>query len=233
MSRPDDQTDVARITVTIEATAAPPNNAPVFSEGASATRSVAENAPAGTNVGSPVTATDSDQGDTRTYTLEGTDAASFAIVASSGQIRTRAALDYETKASYTVTVTATDTAGASASITVTVNVTQVVVAVHDCARGAVADASNTGLVSDCEALLGARNVLEGDARLDWSDRRPIAEWEGVYFGGNARARDAGDSPCQGTVRDGPGGAGQPPHADRAESPQQRPERGRFRMSLAG
>ena len=178
-----DGTDAARVTVTIEATAAPPNNPPVFSEGASATRSVAENAPAGTNVGSPVTATDADQGDTRTYTLGGTDAASFDIVPTSGQIRTRAALDYETKASYTVTVTATDTAGASDSITVTVNVTQVVVAVHDCARGAVADASNTGLVSDCEALLGARNVLEGNARLNWSDRRPIAEWEGVYFGG--------------------------------------------------
>ena len=30
----DDGRDIARITVSIEATAAPPNNAPVFSEGA-------------------------------------------------------------------------------------------------------------------------------------------------------------------------------------------------------
>ena len=179
----DDGSDTTQIAVSIEATAAPPNRPPVFSEGSSATRSVSENAPAGTNVGSPVTATDADQGDTQTYSLEGTDAASFAIVSTSGQIRTRAALDYETKASYTVTVTATDTAGGSDSITVTVNVTQVVVAVYDCARGAVADASNTGLVSDCEALLGARNVLEGDARLDWSDVRPIAEWDGIRLGG--------------------------------------------------
>ena len=180
----DDGTDIARITVTIEATAAPPNNPPVFSEGASATRSVREDAAPGTNVGSPVLATDLDQGDTRTYSLGGTDAASFDIVSTSGQIRTRAALDYETKASYTVTVTATDRAGGSDSITVTVNVTRVVVADHDCARGAVADASNTGLVSDCEALLGARNKLENGARiLNWSVARPIAEWDGVYRGG--------------------------------------------------
>ena len=38
----DDTKDIARISVSIEATAAPPNNAPVFSEGASATRSVGE-----------------------------------------------------------------------------------------------------------------------------------------------------------------------------------------------
>ena len=104
----DDGSDTAQIAVSIEATAAPPNRPPVFSEGASATRSVSEDAPAGTNVGSPVSATDADQGDTLTYALGGADAASFTIVAASGQIRTRAALDYETKASYTVTVTATD-----------------------------------------------------------------------------------------------------------------------------
>ena len=178
----DDGTDIARITVAIEATAAPPNNPPVFSA-ATATRSVSEDAAAGTNVGSPVSATDSDPGDTLTYALGGADAASFTIAAASGQIRTSAALDYETRASYTVTVTANDGTVDSVPITVTINVTQVVVAVHDCARGAVADASNTGLVSDCEALLGARNVLEGNARLNWSEVTPIADWEGVYFDG--------------------------------------------------
>ena len=75
----DDQTDIARITVTINATAAPPNNPPVFSEGASTTRSVSAGAQAGTSIGLPVTATDADQGDTLTYSLEGQDAASFDI----------------------------------------------------------------------------------------------------------------------------------------------------------
>ena len=89
-----DGSATSRITVTITVT---PNRAPVFSEGGTATRSVAENEPAGTNVGSPVVATDPDQGDTLTYTLSGADAASFDIVSTSGQIRTRVPLDYETK----------------------------------------------------------------------------------------------------------------------------------------
>ena len=175
-----DGSATSRITVTITVT---PNRAPVFSEGANATRSVAENEPAGTNVGSPVVATDLNQGDTLTYTLDGADAGSFTIVPTSGQIRTNATLDYETKASYVVTVTATDGSLASASIVVTISVIQVVV--HDCAGGgAVADAaSNRGLVSDCEALLSARNTLEGRARLDWSESTPIEQWEGVSISG--------------------------------------------------
>ena len=86
-----DTKDTASIAVTIEATAAPPNNRPVFSA-ATATRSVSEDAAAGANVGSPVSATDRDSGDTLSYTLGGADAASFTIVAATGQIRTRAAL---------------------------------------------------------------------------------------------------------------------------------------------
>ena len=174
-----DGSATSRITVTITVT---PNRAPVFSEGGSATRSVAENA-AGANVGSPVSATDRDQGDTLTYTLSGADAASFDIVSTSGQIRTSATLDYETKASYVVTVTATDRSLASASIVVTISVIQV--AVNDCAGGgAVADAANNrGLVSDCDALLSARNTLEGRARLDWSESTPIEQWEGVSISG--------------------------------------------------
>ena len=61
------------------------NNAPVFAD-ATTTRSVPENSAVGTNVGSAVTATDADS-DTLEYTLEGTDAASFAIVSTSGQIQ--------------------------------------------------------------------------------------------------------------------------------------------------
>ena len=113
----------ATITVTIEVTAAPPNRPPVFSEGASATRSVREDTAAGQPIGSPVRATDADQGDTLTYALEGTDAAAFDIVASSGQIRTLAVLDADTKATYAVTVRATDSRGGSATIDVTITVT--------------------------------------------------------------------------------------------------------------
>ena len=90
----------------------------------SQTRTVAENTPAGRNIGSPVTATDANN-DTLTYSLGGTDASSFAIVAASGQLQTKAVLDYEARSSYTVTVTATDPSNASDTITVTITVTDV------------------------------------------------------------------------------------------------------------
>ena len=105
------------------------NNAPVF-DPAAVSRSVAENTAAGQNVGAAVTATDADTGDTLTYTLGGTDAASFDIVSSSGQIRTKTGVsyDHEAKASYSVIVTASDgtaTATATATATVTISVTDV------------------------------------------------------------------------------------------------------------
>ena len=113
----------ATTTVTVNVTNV--NEDPTFGEGAAATRSVPENTATNTNIGAPVAATDLDAGDTVTYSLGGTDAASFAINASSGQLKTKAALDYETKPTYTVEVTARDASSLSAAITVTVNVTNV------------------------------------------------------------------------------------------------------------
>ena len=100
------------------------NNAPVFADGTTTTRTVAENTAANTNIGSAVSATDADS-DTLTYTLSGTDASSFSIVSTSGQLQTSAALDYETKSSYSVTVSVSDGNGGTDSITVTINVTDV------------------------------------------------------------------------------------------------------------
>ena len=117
------------ITVTIQVTdvsvangdTAVANSAPVFDDGPSTTREIAENTAAGEAIGLPVVATDVDSGDTLTYTLDGTDAASFAIVETSGQLQTRAALDFETKFSYMVTVTVGDgTAEDSIDVTITV-----------------------------------------------------------------------------------------------------------------
>ena len=76
--------DAVCLALTDNSTLTTTNTAPTFAN-PSETRSVAENSPAGTDVGDPVTATDTDSGDTLTYTLEGTDAASFAIVSTSGQ----------------------------------------------------------------------------------------------------------------------------------------------------
>ncbi len=101
------------------------NEAPAFAA-SSAARSVAENSAAGTNVGAAVTATDPDTGDTVTYSLSGTDAASFEIGSSTGQITTKAGVtyDYETKSSYSLTVEASD-GKLSDSIAVTVSLTDV------------------------------------------------------------------------------------------------------------
>ena len=81
--------------------------------------------PAETNIGDPIVATDPNPGDTLTYTLGGTDAASFGIVAGTGQLQTKAALDHETKDSYSVTVTATDSLQLATTINVTIEVNDV------------------------------------------------------------------------------------------------------------
>ena len=101
------------------------NNAPIFADGTSTTRAIAENTASGQNIGSAIAATDADSGDTLTYSLSGTDAASFSIVSTTGQLQTNAALDYETKTTYSVTVSVSDGNGGSDSITVTINVTNV------------------------------------------------------------------------------------------------------------
>ena len=99
------------------------NVAPEFAS-ATTSRTVAENMVAGEDIGNPVAASDAN-GDALTYTLGGTDAASFAIDSDTGQLMTLAALDYETKATYSVTVTASDSGGLSDSIDVTITVTHV------------------------------------------------------------------------------------------------------------
>ena len=102
-----------------------PNTPPTFSL-ESTTREVAENSAGGTNVGLPVTAADADV-DTLTYSLEGTDAASFQIVSTNGQIQTKSGVtyDYETKSSYSMTVRADDGNGGTATIVVAIDLLDV------------------------------------------------------------------------------------------------------------
>ena len=55
---------------------------------------------------------------------------------------------------------------------------------HVCvAGGAVTDVGNPGLMSDCEALLAARDILAGSATLNWSADTPITQWDGVTVDG--------------------------------------------------
>ena len=115
------------ITVTINVTnVVEANTAPEFVDGVSTDRSINENTAAGVNIGNPVSAIDADRHNTLTYTLSGTDAASFDIVSSSGQLQTKASLDFETKRDYMVTVSVSDGENGTDSITVTINVLDVV-----------------------------------------------------------------------------------------------------------
>ena len=101
------------------------NNRPVFSSGATAQRSVAENTRAGQAVGGPVAATDSDS-NTLTYSLDGVHEDLFGFDTGTGQIRTKTPLDYESRSSYSLTVKVDDGTGrnnSSAAISVTITVT--------------------------------------------------------------------------------------------------------------
>ena len=146
---------------------APSNNAPAFAAG-SDTREVAENTPARRNIGAPVTATDADTDDTLAYRLGGTDRASFAINPATGQLMTRAALDHETKPSYTVTVTATDDAGATDTITVTITVTDVDEPVEPVEPVIPGDTNNDGMIDKGEVIAAFRAYVD-----DPSDKSEI------------------------------------------------------------
>ena len=133
------------------------NRLPSFTDGATTTRSVAENTPSGQNIGGAVGATDAD-GDPLTYTLSGTDAASFAIDSTSGQLKTSASLDYESDDSYSVTVGVSDGHGGTDSIAVTVSVT----AVND-APTAVDDTATTTEDTAVDITVTANDTdAEGD-----------------------------------------------------------------------
>ncbi len=97
--------------------------APAFDAGLPTRVEVAENTAADTDIGSPFTATDNDN-DMLTWTLDGTDKASFAVDSGTGQLKTKAALDHEATSSYSVTVTVSDGTG-SDTHEVSVGVTDV------------------------------------------------------------------------------------------------------------
>ena len=104
------------------------NNAPVFDDGASTTRTLSETGGStpltiGSPVGHPVAASDADN-DPLEYRLEGADAGRFTVALGTGQIRTLAntVYDYEVRQSYAVVVNVEDGNGASDTIDVTLEV---------------------------------------------------------------------------------------------------------------
>ena len=116
----DNEGDTAEITVTISVTNG--NDAPMFTDASPADRSVEENTVSGEFFGTPVSATDEDD-DTLTYTIALLVPGAFGIESTTGQLKTSAALDYETKGLYWATVYVSDNRGGTASITVRIGVT--------------------------------------------------------------------------------------------------------------
>ena len=99
-----------------------------FIEGETTTREIAENAPAGTNIGTRLGYSAEGINSCSRVTLRGADAEAFEIVRvfRGVQLKTKTALDYETKNSYEVKVIISASVGGSRdAITVTITVTDV------------------------------------------------------------------------------------------------------------
>ena len=145
-------------------------NAPAFAAD-EMTRSVAENTAAGAAIGDPVAAADED-GDALTYTLWGDDAGSFGIDSATGQLMTSAALDYETKMSYTVTVTASSGKAdeMDAMTTVTISVT-------DEGLDNAYDLNEDGTIERDEVIAAIQDYLAGNI-----ERSEVTALIRLYFG---------------------------------------------------
>ena len=125
--------DMAEDTTIMAVRAAPDsNNDPAFPDQDPSTqdvvetgqeRKVAENTPAGRNIGAPVRA--NDEGDVLAYSLSGEDAALFDIDIATGQLKTKGKLNREpaeTGGEREVTVTAVDPFGQNDTATVTIEI---------------------------------------------------------------------------------------------------------------
>ena len=172
----------ATIEVTIRVTAAPvvrpprppSNRPPVFVDGSTTDRSIAENTSAGENVGPPVVANDSG---ILTYMLGGADAGSFVIVEATGQIQVGdgTILDHEAeKNTYGVEVTATDRPGATAVITVTIAVTNL-----DEAGTVVLSSDEPTVGDELTATLGDPDGGVTDVTWQWAKSADMDSWTDI------------------------------------------------------
>ena len=163
-------------TVTLDVTVTVTNvNEPPQFAGSSTARSVADGTGAGEDVGAPVEATDPED-DSLTYSLGGTDAASFDIATSTGQLTTKSTLDLATQSSYSVTVSASDGKDASGNAdTATDDTIDVTITVSSI--DSVATSSPTALLRSIPRQLiqingGARQILLSDHFSDSDDGYP-------------------------------------------------------------
>ena len=151
------------------------NSDPTFDEVSPTTRSVAENSPAGTNVGTALTATDVDVDDSNlTYSLSGADAGSFELV-SAGQIRTISGVTYNyesAKKTYAVTVSVHDGKDlASATDNTTDDIIEVTISLSDANDAPkITSGVTTKTISENSTAVAAYTATDEDPSdtLSWS-----------------------------------------------------------------
>ena len=80
-------------------------------------------------------------------------------------------------------VTSADGLSSPTGLALAVDSSETPIPTGPCATGGAVPTNNPGLVSDCEALLDARDPLTGTATLNWSANTPIASWDGVTLSG--------------------------------------------------
>ena len=162
MDANSDADEVTDDTFTMTILVANVNEAPEFPTSETGMRGVGENTPSGLNIGRPVAATDPEN-DTLTYSLGGTDRATFDIVATTGQLKTKAALDFESTNSYSVAVTAVDPSGEEDTIDVTITVI-------DAEEAGTVTLSSTQPIVDTSltATLGDPDVVSGSETWSWA-----------------------------------------------------------------
>jgi VCBS repeat-containing protein len=119
----DNGTPVLSDTATVMVSLTDVNEAPVLAD---ATRAVAEDSPAGTQVGAPLGGSDPDAGDppaTWVYAITAGNTNGAFAISNAGQITVANAAAITSTGTFTLTVTLTDDSGLSDPATVTVNVT--------------------------------------------------------------------------------------------------------------
>ena len=159
------------------------NRRPLFPSSETGQRSVAENTRSGQNIGAPVAAEDPEN-DRLTYSLTGVDAAAFTIVTSTGQIRVKDALDFETKSSYQVTVEVHDgkdgTGATSTAIDDTQNVTITVDNLEE--PGTVTLTSETATIQARVPVTASLEDDDGPTNVSWQwarSRSPTSGWANI------------------------------------------------------
>ncbi len=155
------------------------NRRPLFPTTETGQRAVPENTRAGANIGAPVAAEDQ-EGDRLTYSLTGTDAAAFTINTGTGQIRTKDALDFETKSTYQVTVEVHDgkdgTGATSTTIDDTQNVTITVENVEE--PGTVTLSSETATIQARVPVTATLEDDDGPTNVTWQWSRSSSSTSG-------------------------------------------------------